>query len=154
MLTQTMFTFTSIAYAELLKAWQLKLAPVEDGPFKGSAKAGSKAAPQQQAPAKEYGADLPFKLPAPDRSADDVVLALCVGQGSNGAVPADDRCCYFPLHGGFCPQQAHSRLGICQDCTVACGGYIVAALYSCYCLACELCTTLGSHQVRHPYGGM
>ena len=46
----------------------------------------------QPVPAKEYGIDLPFRLPLPDRSADDVVLALCAGQGGGGAVPADDRC--------------------------------------------------------------
>ncbi|KAL0039926.1 hypothetical protein WJX77_011783 [Trebouxia sp. C0004] len=74
-----------------LKGWQLKLVPVEDGPSKALTKAISKAVPQQPLPAKEYGADLPFRQPTPDRSADDVVLALCSGHGVNGAVPADDR---------------------------------------------------------------
>lgn len=74
-----------------MQGWQLKLAPVEDGPLKGSAKAGSQAAPHPAPPAKEYGADLPFRLPAADRSADDVVLALCRGQGVNGAAAAEDR---------------------------------------------------------------
>ncbi|KAL3133984.1 hypothetical protein ABBQ32_008424 [Trebouxia sp. C0010 RCD-2024] len=74
-----------------LRAWQLKLVPLEDVPTKGNDKLGGKATLSQQTPAKEYGCDLPFKLPAPDRNADDVVLALCAGSGANGAAPADSR---------------------------------------------------------------
>lgn len=74
----------------LVQGWQLKLTPLQDGPLKGSSKLGSKVT-SQPVPAKEYGADLPFRLPLPNRSADDVVLALCAGQGGGGAVPADDR---------------------------------------------------------------
>ena len=74
-----------------MQGWQLKLAPVEDEPLKASAKSSSKVAPQQPLLAKEYGADLPFRQPTPDRNADDVVLALCSGHGVNGAAPADDR---------------------------------------------------------------
>ena len=75
----------------MLQAWQLKLVPVEDAPTKGMDRLGAKPTSAQQPPAKEYGCDLAFKLPAPDRSADDVVLALCAGPGPNGAAPADTR---------------------------------------------------------------
>lgn len=80
----------------MLQAWQLKLVPLEDVPTKGNDKLGGKATLSQQTPAKEYGCDLPFKLPAPDRNADDVVLALCAGSGANGAAPADSRS--YPSH--------------------------------------------------------
>ena len=75
----------------MLQAWQLKLIPLEDVPTKGAAKPGGTAAPAAQTPTKEYGLDLPFRLPEPGRTADDVVLALCAGPGSSGAAPADDR---------------------------------------------------------------
>lgn len=75
----------------MLQAWQLKLVPPEDAPTKGGDKLGTKHSTAQQTPAREYGCDLPFKQPAPNRSADDVVLALCAGPGANGAAPADNR---------------------------------------------------------------
>ena len=75
----------------MLQAWQLKLVPLEDAPTKGIAKSGAKAVLAHQTPTKEYGLDLPFRIPEPDRTADDVVLALCAGPGTSGAAPADDR---------------------------------------------------------------
>ena len=74
-----------------LQAWQLKLLPLEDPPIKGSDKLGAMPSAAQQTPAKEYGCDLPFKQPASNRTAGDVVLALCAGPGANGAAPADNR---------------------------------------------------------------
>ena len=64
---------------------------MEDAPIKSFDKPGAKPTPARQTPAKEYGCDLPFKQPAPDRTADEVVLALCAGPGANGAAPADNR---------------------------------------------------------------
>lgn len=75
----------------VLQAWQLKLVPLEESLTQGSDKLGAKSSPAQHTPAKEYGCDLPFKQPVPDRTADDVVLALCAGPGANGAAPADKR---------------------------------------------------------------
>lgn len=75
----------------MLQAWQLKLLPLEESPIKGHDKLGAKPSAAQQTPAKEYGIDLPFKQPAPDRTAEDVVLALCAGPGANGTAPADNR---------------------------------------------------------------
>ena len=84
----------------VLQAWQLKLIPLEDAPTQGSDKLGAKPSPAHHTPAKEYGCDLPFNQPAPDRTADDVVLALCAGPGANGAAPADKRLNpSTPIHG-------------------------------------------------------
>lgn len=83
--------FSLMILFSLMQAWQLKLVPLEDAPIKASDKLGAKPNAAQQTPAKEYGCDLPFKQPAPDRTADDVVLALCAGPGGNGAAPADNR---------------------------------------------------------------
>lgn len=84
-------TYVNIILLFLLQAWQLKLVPLEDAPTKGSDKSGAKPSPAPQIPAREYGCDLPFKQPAANRTADDVVLALCAGPGANGAAPADNR---------------------------------------------------------------
>ena len=73
--------------AALLQVWKSDLAPAADAPGNGSGKGKAR----QDTPAKEYGADLPFNTAPADRSADDVVLALCAGTAVNGAGPAANR---------------------------------------------------------------
>lgn len=74
-----------------VQGWQLQLAPTADPSSFGDAFAKDKPhTDQDRAVKKEYGSDLPFTFMPADRSADDVVLALC-GQAVNGAVPADAR---------------------------------------------------------------
>ena len=75
----------------MLQGWQLKLVPIASAPTKGTGKSAVTPGTQKAAAGKEYGADLPFKMPATNRSADDVVLALCADHSLNDAVPADDR---------------------------------------------------------------
>lgn len=67
----------------MLQAWQLNIIPL-DAPTKRGDKLGVTLSPAQPAPAKQYGCDLPVNQPAPNRTADDLGLALC-------AAPADNR---------------------------------------------------------------
>lgn len=72
------------------QGWQQQLAPHANLVGKGNGFAEGKPQTHHQQAGKEYGADLPFVFMPADRSADDIVLALC-GQAVNGAMPADDR---------------------------------------------------------------
>lgn len=75
----------------MLQGWQQQLAPVDYDASNGNGIDKGTAHTHQEQPAKEYGSDLPFKSTPADRSAHDVVLALCGGTAVNGAMPAEDR---------------------------------------------------------------
>ena len=84
-------SYNTIHVCFCVQGLQQQLAPIDDAALKTTGKQTVAPTSQKGATAKEYGADLPFRLPNPDRTADDVVLALCAVQNSNGAAPADDR---------------------------------------------------------------